>query len=161
MKLTFLRHGIATPKRPENSDLDDFRRELTPEGITETRAVALQRDLFRGVHTIFTSPLCRAVQTAEIVYESCPSGRLELLPELDKLLPASHAVEFIYGLPTSEHFCFVGHEPQLGKIVSRLLIKKDSGLVELKKSGIVVLEGKDATQLLATLLLSPRELGGS
>ena len=64
MRLYLLRHGIAEDVRP---GLTDEQRQLTPEGAKKLReAMKLARDAGVRPTMILTSPLLRAVQTAEI-----------------------------------------------------------------------------------------------
>jgi Histidine phosphatase superfamily (branch 1) len=69
MHLYLMRHGIAY-ERDERSG-DDDSRPLTEEGIERTRAVAkaLHKDGRLDLAEVWTSPLVRARQTAEIVAE--------------------------------------------------------------------------------------------
>lgn len=67
MKIYILRHGIADDQQPGQSDSD---RSLTPEGRKKLRSV-LRASRAAGVapSLILTSPLRRAVQTAELAAE--------------------------------------------------------------------------------------------
>jgi phosphohistidine phosphatase len=86
MELYLLRHGIA---EEGHSGLTDEHRKLTPEGRRKLREIL--RVAFRaGVSPscILTSPLLRAVETAELAAEELKySGELirtdQLIPEAD------------------------------------------------------------------------------
>ena len=86
MELYILRHGIA---EDGHTGLPDEKRQLTPEGRTKLREI-LKAARRAGVSPslILTSPLVRAVQTAEIAAEELSySGELvrasSLVPDAD------------------------------------------------------------------------------
>ena len=66
MKVCFVRHGPAVPRGTPG--IEDDARPLTPEGRTRTREAARGiRALKLGIDGIWTSPLPRARETAEIL----------------------------------------------------------------------------------------------
>jgi phosphohistidine phosphatase len=79
MKLYFVRHGLAG----QSGDyLNDGERPLTEEGRAKTAKIA-QRLGQLGVKfdLILTSPLVRAVQTAEIFKIGCNGGKSRTISE--------------------------------------------------------------------------------
>lgn len=65
MNLYLVRHGAAEDKKPGGRDFD---RGLTEEGKKKmSAAVKGWKALIPGFDTLVSSPLIRAVQTAEIV----------------------------------------------------------------------------------------------
>jgi phosphohistidine phosphatase len=133
MDLYFLRHGKAA----DPVGADDFSRELTPQGIEEMEAEAERlEELGLELDVILTSPLRRAVQTAEIV-----ARRLKLkkkLAESDLLSPGCDLARLRKLLelhPESERIMVVGHEPDLSAIIAELISARESG-IEVKKGGL-------------------------
>jgi len=139
--LLILRHGIAeerTPARPDDG------RELTEAGRLRTRAVL---DHLVGVglraDRLLASPLARARQTAELAVAAGLAPRLELA---EALAPGGDPVPLI-GTWLAElaatggerrRLALVGHEPDLGLLVARL-IGAVPGSIDLRKAGVAVL----------------------
>lgn len=137
MILYILRHAEAVDA---NNELPDEWRYLTEKGIKSV-AKTMQGMARQGrkPRLIISSPLVRAVQTAQIAagYACRKSGMLVsglLQPgsDLDELR------EFLRTHDKAKRLLVVGHEPQLGSLVADLLQSKDS--VPLKKSSCVALE---------------------
>ena len=142
MKLYILRHGdavgIGEPKYPNDAD-----RPLTPKGIQRTKLLAhTLRGMEISFDHIFSSPLTRARQTAEIVERGLLfHGRLELITHLsptcdvEKLLAQLAAIR-----PVPENVLLVGHEPYLSQLISLLCIGGAGLPLTLKKGGLCRLE---------------------
>lgn len=139
----FLRHGPAADEEP---------RPLTPEGREKTERAA--RGIARldlGIDAVLSSPLPRALETAEILARvlGLPKPRTSdlLLPDADaeRLLPSLRAA-----VPA-----LVGHEPSLSRAVSRLI---GGGAVSLKKAGMAFVETTSASRGTLRLLLPPAVL---
>jgi len=87
-----------------------------------------------------TSPLTRAVQTAEIAAEK--ACRKNVVIASDLLLPGAdinQLVAYIKAHKDAKRIMLVGHEPQLGSLVAAVLGCSDSR-VTLKKSSCVALK---------------------
>ena len=157
MKLIFFRHALAEKKHLDDTELDDFRRKITDSGIIETKEVIQTcHFLFKKLDSIFTSPLSRAVQTAQIIHRHLRSSLpLEIMSSLDAL---SSPAEFIKDLQSLDDgtYCFVGHEPHLTTVIQLLLTNEETTSVKLDKSGVAVLEGEDISSLQLTTLISPK-----
>lgn len=155
MRLIFIRHGLAQAKKKEDTDLDDFRRELTSAGIRQTRRLARRyRKLFKDMDVLYTSPLLRAAQTAEIILRKSPARPLEIMVSLDKLCDAGMFTEELEKMNIKGTVGFVGHDPHLSSAL-KILLKDDDLNLEILKSGVVILEGKSLKELRLTALLSP------
>jgi phosphohistidine phosphatase len=121
------------------------------------RALELRFDL------ILSSPLIRARQTAEIVAKELKSKqRIVLANELSPGGGVKKLVQKISGLKSSpENLLLVGHEPDLGQLISLLVTGKTGGGFVLKKGGLAKLElatlraGKCAT---LAWLLTPGQM---
>ena len=113
MKLYFLRHGIAD--WPNWSKPDD-ERPLTNKGIREMERVAkflASRRIKPG--RILSSPLVRAMQTAEIT-----SKALGIKVEVERRLSPGfdrEALEMIIESYPGEDLMLVGHEPGLSATI--------------------------------------------
>lgn len=155
MRLIFFRHGIAADKKSGQSDLDDHKRELTREGIKETKVmVKTLKPIFKDIEVIFSSPMVRAVETAQVISKYFPKKKFELMASLDSSVASEAFVNEVNKLKPDGTYCFVGHEPHLTTSISKLL-KEQSSTIELDKSGMVVLEGRSLNDLRVTLVLSP------
>lgn len=141
MRLYLVRHAIAVP-RDAPGVLDDRLRELTPAGMAKTRRIvrALAR-LRLAVDEIWSSPLVRARQTADLLAEGFPRAAsvrvvraLEPGGDFDELLRAMARHAQLDGV------ALVGHEPDLGELVGTLLVGRRQGVVEFKKGGVACVE---------------------
>ena len=119
MVIYILRHGIAEDAPHGGSDAD---RALTAEGKQKLRDI-LERARAAGVRpsVILTSPLKRAVQTAEIAAatlecKSEPVKSKALLPEAPP-----HGVWTELRRQEADELLVAGHEPQLSQLVGFLL----------------------------------------
>jgi phosphohistidine phosphatase len=71
---------------------------------------------------IFTSPLVRAVQTAEILSETLAyNGDVIPDPRLSPGFDVEKLATVVNDFPSEREIAFVGHEPDLGDILTRLL----------------------------------------
>jgi phosphohistidine phosphatase len=134
MDLLVLRHGEAG----RNSRLPgDSKRSLTNEGKQEVTDISygIQALEIKFDH-IFSSPLLRAKQTAEIVAKSVKyKGKIE---ELDSLKPEGSRLEFysiLSKLKQDSVVLVVGHEPYLSEMISEG-ISQSNCRINLKKSGL-------------------------
>ena len=118
MRLTLIRHGEAGDDAPS-----DEQRALTKKGRADARRVgrALAR---RGVrfHAVISSPLVRAVQTAELVVGAMDQ-RVRITVS-EALLPEARptlAVALIASLAHERSLALVAHEPILSRLAAALL----------------------------------------
>lgn len=117
MDLYFLRHADAERAHPDG---DDARR-LTDAGIASLRAAApLWRRLNLRPDAVLTSPLRRAVQTAELFSEAirAPAPVVD-----DRLRPGATWADLADTLapnPSAARVAFVGHEPDFSTIIAEL-----------------------------------------
>jgi phosphohistidine phosphatase len=153
-ELYVLRHGIAVPSGSPGIPDDD--RPLTPKGRKRMRQIG--RGLRRlGVEPdgIFSSPLPRAWETAEIVADALGlTDRLESADTLRADRDAATIRDWIRGR-SEDRLMIVGHNPALSSLVGLLVTGRDEPqLCELKKGGIAVLstraEGGFALDWIAT-----------
>jgi phosphohistidine phosphatase len=157
VKAVFFRHGPAVPRGTRGVTEED--RPLTAEGRKKTTEAAKGlRKLKLEVTAIYTSPLRRAVQTAEILSDvlRLPSPRL-----LEALRPEASVRRLFSSLRSlrGETPLLVGHEPMLSSAVS--LAIGGRAAIALKKAGMAVVEfSPSASRVAGTLklLLTPAAL---
>jgi phosphohistidine phosphatase len=139
-----VRHGIAVGRE---SPVPDSFRPLTSKGRRRFRktAKAFGR-IARKLDLILTSPLVRAVQTAEILAGAAKHGEVAVLEELDPGVPVEALVEAI-AMRTNDAkaVALVGHEPQLSQLIGALAGVGPEEL-DLKKGAIVRLDMDDPSE---------------
>ena len=129
----FLRHGDA------EDGVDDFARELTKKGERQSRdAGRALAALDVHLDACLTSPLVRAVQTADLACEA-----LGLEPEqVNELSGGSFDPN---GLVAGRgDVLLVGHEPDFSRAVGDLT----GARIEMKKGGIAAVDGSTLIVLL-------------
>jgi phosphohistidine phosphatase len=137
MKLYFVRHAEAIER---SGSMPDAIRYLTPKGRLVFRKVARKvRQEGATPDVVFSSPLVRAVQTAEILaerlkYDGTVVVAKELSPGFDHR--ALHSLLAKAGNPAEA--AFVGHEPDLG-ILSAMLLDVPGGF-PLRKGAVLAME---------------------
>jgi len=135
-ELYIMRHGLAV-MRAVNTVMDDAKRPLTPEGKQKMREIAA--GLGRAgleLDWIVSSPLVRAVETAEIVGEALASH--PPLDHCDALRPGGDKEELLIFLakrPNRRRVLVVGHEPDLGELAARLIGAGRNANMPFKKGG--------------------------
>lgn len=148
---------MSTPKKKSHSEMDDFLRPLTKQGIFETKEIIQSSYfIFKDMTQIFSSPLLRAIKTAQLIYAQNSQAQLDFMTSLDKLAPLKDFQQDLLGLDENACYCFVGHEPHLSASINLLLNQNQKSVISLQKSGILVLEGRDLSSLKITTLISPR-----
>jgi phosphohistidine phosphatase len=142
MLLYVLRHGEAKPKS------EDPERGLTDRGRDQVSAVcAVFSRIDPKIDAIWHSGKNRAEQTASILGASLKMGnrvqsRSGLGPN-DPVHPLVHELE-----QRDSGLVIVGHLPQLGKLISVLLIGSERNLLDLPSAGLVCLERSEQSWLL-------------
>src|SRR5664279_329445 len=137
MVVYVMRHAEAV----EGIDtLQDEWRYLTENGRSAAEKVCSSiAKIGRKPRLTITSPLTRAVQTAEIAAgKAC---RKNVVVASGLLLPGadvSELISYMKGCGESKRVMLVGHEPQLGSLVASLLGREDEA-ISLKKGACVAL----------------------
>lgn len=130
--IVLLRHGIAEDKGAGKSDTD---RELTSEGRRKMKDVARAiAEIFPEAEAIYSSPLVRAIQTAEAVANAY-GDRLRV-QRTDALKPGATPREFrkFFDQISGDFAIFAGHEPNMTEIMLDLTAIRAPDL-SLKKGG--------------------------
>lgn len=139
MELWIVRHGIAIERGAPGVKSDD-ERWLTEEGKERTREVAKGLAAL-GVKPalLLTSPLVRARETAEILAEELGVKKVQ---ETDSLRPGfamTDLCDAILAAGAPDAVLIVGHEPDLGELISTLVWGDDSGQIAMRKAGVALL----------------------
>ncbi len=133
-ELYLIRHAVAADRGEEWPD--DDKRPLTDDGIARMRKAA--RGLARlevAIDILFTSPLVRARQTADIV-----AAALDTRPSIvtiESLAPGATYAALVADLEKhgrKSRLALVGHEPGLGELAGRLVGSRRA--IEFKKGAV-------------------------
>jgi phosphohistidine phosphatase len=137
MKLYLVRHAEAIER---SATTPDALRYLTPQGRDSFRKIARQvRKAGAAPDVIFTSPLVRSIQTAEIL-----AGRLKhrgpvvVAKELSPGFDLRALRSLLAGAENPREAAFVGHEPDLGDLAATLLALPEG--FPLRKGAVLALE---------------------
>jgi phosphohistidine phosphatase len=156
VKLYLMRHGPAEDQADSGLDSD---RALTAAGRERVRLVAKALlDADEGPAHIVSSPLVRAVQTAEIVaIKTKLAGRGGAVEVRRELSPGGEAAQFVRRLPSEgrKRILLVGHEPDLSELLSALLGSPGKGF---DKAMVTSLQLPDAGRPRLRFVLDPKTL---
>ncbi|MEC4807144.1 MAG: phosphohistidine phosphatase SixA [Jaaginema sp. PMC 1079.18] len=157
MKLYLIRHGIAAER---GTYAQDGERPLVPRGQQKTAAVARRlQSLNIHFELILTSPLLRARQTADILYQA---GLASTLQEYSPLAPGGSLQQWLQWLNQNRYsnLALVGHQPDLSRWATMLVWGSEAEKLILKKAGIIGLNVPSTLDLLGNcemfLLTSPQ-----
>lgn len=141
MELLIVRHAIAEDREVfAATGRDDAQRPLTAEGIRKMKRTARGlREVVPSIDLLVSSPFTRANETAEIMRREYDLARVETARELE---PGTslHDVGTWLGQLEQRVVAIVGHEPQLGRLVTYLVTGSERSGVELKKGGACLIE---------------------
>lgn len=136
MILYFVRHGKAGHY---SAAANDDERQLTEAGIAALKSGApIWRRLNLRPDVVISSPLPRALQTAELVAAGLGMSGAPVVD--DRLRPGADWGDFARAMaahPDARRIMFVGHEPDLSNAV-RVLTGASS--VRMRKGGIACVE---------------------
>lgn len=140
MDLLVIRHAVAGDRDAwAKTGRPDRERPVTPEGDTRMRVNAMAlRVLVPDLGIVGTSPFTRAAQTAAIVSEVFGGLDVAEVPGL------AHGGRFVdvrdwLARRRESHVAVVGHEPDLGGLISWFLTGDPEPLMGLKKGGACLL----------------------
>ena len=163
MDLYIIRHAIAQQLDKKN-DFTDEKRDLTNEGRERMREIA--KGLLKlnvELDLILTSPLVRAVETAEIVASGLGLSKKEI-EQTDNLKPGASIDRLfteIKKLTGVESLALGGHQPDLGEIVSRVAQGNGNLSLVLKKGSVCLINVIETVPTLhgnLMWLLTPKQL---
>jgi phosphohistidine phosphatase len=155
MRIFILRHAIAE----DTAKGGDSQRALSEEGRKKMRdAAAGFARLELKIDVIYSSPLVRAVQTAEILAKSIGyTSKIETMQELSPGNSPQSVSDRLRSLKKSGSIVLSGHEPNCSELAGYLL---GGAQIEFKKGAICLIETESATEGSGTLIwhLSPQAL---
>lgn len=141
MTVYLVRHAIAEDRGPVWPD--DHARPLTVRGAARMQQIA-RRLADRGVQVerIWSSPLVRALQTADILAPLwTPAGTVEVVEALAPGHTPSHAGPALAARRASGPVALVGHEPDLGWLAAWMIGAESP--VPFKKGGVARVDVPD------------------
>lgn len=162
MHVYFIRHGKAV----EPGAAGEWERPLSQAGAEEMMRIAQRlRSLGLYCDHLWTSPLARARQTAELL---CAAGVAETAAVASFLQPGgsfSELVAVLEGNRGQESLGLVGHLPDLPRFAEILLWGRPTGALAMQPGGVIGVEINDGAALdgggILFWLTSPRLLLGS
>jgi phosphohistidine phosphatase len=157
MKLYVMRHGPAEDEAQTGRDAD---RALTASGRDRVRSIA--RTLFEADEMpahILSSPLVRALQTAEIVAAATKladrGGTVQVRRELAPGGDAAVLVRWLMDQKLKRPM-FVGHEPDLSALITRLI--GEPVPIPMEKGMVVGLQVRGSEDVGLRFVLEPKAL---
>lgn len=135
MDLYILRHAIAADRGRIASDA---KRPLTDEGRERLRRTTQAWEgLGVIVDRLITSPYLRAHQTAEIAAEALGLVDVDVCEALAAgASPAEMIAALAERCTDRDRVMVVGHEPDLGRLISTLVSGDDEAGFRMKKAGL-------------------------
>jgi phosphohistidine phosphatase len=146
MHVLFIRHAVAELREEfAATGKDDAFRPLSDQGRRKMqRAVRGLKALVPRLRLVATSPLTRAVETAQIVCQAY--GNLKRV-KLDALCPESPVEDLLPWLRSQRGetpVALVGHEPHMSCAISWLLTGASTPIVVMKKGAACLIEAADS-----------------
>ena len=135
MDCILFRHGIAADQ--EEWGGPDVARPLTPKGMEKT-AASVEGLVRLGVDPshLWSSPLTRALQTAEILQEIVHfPGEIHISEDLRPEAAPERLFDVLARQAKDVRVVCVGHQPQLGYVAGLSLFGGPVMGLELKKAG--------------------------
>jgi len=164
MELLIIRHAIAEPLGKRN-EFSDEKRVLSTEGRSRMREVV--KGLIKlgvEIDLILTSPLARALETAELIAASMGVSKKDI-KQTENLAPGASSDQLFSEIKChqgAESLALVGHQPDLGMLVSQMIQNEsDAFSIQLKKGGICCVNVTETVPKLRgeiMWLLTPRQL---
>ena len=140
IRVYLVRHGIAVD-HADRGELPDDDRPLTAKGRRRFRRAARAfARLGEPPDFIFTSPLIRAAQTAEIFAGALKAVEIGVLEELRAGAPLGPLLaEVARRVKPDQAVALVGHDPQMSQLVAALgdVGKADLSRIDFRKGAIV------------------------
>lgn len=158
MKLYLVRHAEAIER---SAMMPDASRYLTSKGRLAFRKIARRvRRAGSSPDVIFTSPLLRAVQTAEILAERLKhQGDVFVAKELSPGFDLTALRFLLARTGDPREVAFVGHEPDLGTLAAMLL--GVPGGFRLRKGAVLAMETDGSARKGSAKLLWMEDVKGT
>ncbi len=162
-QLLIIRHAIAKEREAAaRLGISDTERPLTKKGVTRMKAITA--GIAGHIPTpacLLSSPLLRAYQTAELLAADYPGLAVTTEKGLSPGAPLMPLVTTLQQQANEGVSILIGHEPDLGKLISLLLFGKATTAIQLKKGGAALLGFPrciDSGQATLLWLMTPRQL---
>jgi phosphohistidine phosphatase len=145
MRLVLARHGLAMSREDfaeSHSQAADSDRPLLEKGREKSKEMAkILRKWQPDFDLIVFSPFLRTQQTAEIFAAVLKISNLFECKALEPDQPPTAFAEWLsVHADESTAVLAVGHEPQLSSFATWSLVGKCDPFIELKKSGLILLQ---------------------
>lgn len=146
MELYLIRHAAAEPVGDANDFLDE-KRKLTAEGRERMQQAA------RGLHilgvkfdSILTSPLFRAIETAQILADAMEIDR-GIITQTPALIPGATSASLTNAIRkhSVESIALVGHQPDLGQTISRIVCGYPDAAIQFRKGSVCAITVTETT----------------
>lgn len=140
MNLFLIRHAEAIDYETESVRNDDLRY-ITPKGRkTSISVFRALKEYFLELDKVFTSPLIRSVQTAEILAVSLKYKHdVEIANDLLLGNPPSKVAQLLKRNTVFNTIALVGHDPMMSELVQTLSDRKELNF-EFRKSGVCFID---------------------
>lgn len=137
MEILIVRHGKAGDREDwVDSGKSDDLRPLTDKGISEFKSVAKElRELCPELQKVYSSPLTRAQQTAQILCDAYGFKKPEIIEELRPWTDLDGFYLWLSKQNPVSRIALVGHEPHLAFLTTSLISDKKEPHVFFKKGG--------------------------
>ncbi len=162
MDIYILRHGKAEER--SSNIKSDAKRKLTVTGKKELE------EIVRGIKNfdisfdfVISSPLVRAIETAEIVAKYLFDNKKKIII-WDELKPESSVLETqkkITNFSVTAKILLVGHEPHLSNLITSIISNNLDANIFLKKGGFAHIRGNASKSKIdgsLRSLLTPKQL---
>ncbi len=142
MRILLIRHGVAEDRevwaKAKRAEED---RPLTKAGRRKLRraAKAIQQ-IVPEITVVASSPLARAVQTAQIVAKRFPDAPLLQIAHLSPRRQPSGLLNWLQTQPKEATIALIGHEPHLSTFAGWMTTGLQESFVVLKKGGAALLQ---------------------
>jgi phosphohistidine phosphatase len=142
VKLLLIRHAIAEEREDfALTGEPDEKRPLTETGRKKMkRAAQGLSNVAEKIDLIASSPLTRAMQTADILSKYFPDVPTTVIGALEPMQKYEVFLEWLQRLEEVETVAAIGHEPHLSGLAAWLMTGNEKPLFEFKKGGAALLE---------------------
>ena len=143
MKIFLMQHG---PSLPEAADP---QQGLSPVGHDQViKSATAMRQLGLSFDLVMASQKLRSVQTAELIAKALGYPASEIM-QSDLLKPTASAeavIEFLRENKVLGSVFIAGHQPLLGRLISRLISPDGKATVSVENCGLTCIEAEGFTR---------------
>lgn len=137
-RIVLFRHGLA---EEAEHGMSDMARALTVNGRRKAEKAARGLGAALGsVDLLASSPLLRAVQTADVLEAYLHAGRRLETPLLEPGRDPTGILNWLRDETRADMAVLVGHEPQLNRTAALALTGKPLSFLAFQKAGACLLE---------------------